>query len=268
MINASTPLFHLLLPVVGFCVGIFGSFTGLGGSIILTPTLAVVFGLPYDKAVTCALAQLVGMSMAGLVRHYRLGHVDLRLAGNFLAGSLPGAVLGRLMLQWISGTWGMEGGVRIAFHVFYGVSLAAGTGAMLVKLTRFLRHRDEERPAGAHRTRLSGRASKGSVLLLGGLAAGFLAGLLAIGGGIVTVPVLAGFLGVPVVTAVGTSVFQMVFSASAATFVSMKSGELDWAIVGLLLAGSIPGALIGPWLLNRAAARFSGSTLNQTEPVE
>jgi len=37
-----------LLPAAGFLVGVFGSFTGLGGAILLTPVLVHVFGLPYD----------------------------------------------------------------------------------------------------------------------------------------------------------------------------------------------------------------------------
>ena len=46
MLNDSMILFYPLLSVVGFAVGVFGSFSGLGGAIVLTPVLTTVFGLP------------------------------------------------------------------------------------------------------------------------------------------------------------------------------------------------------------------------------
>ncbi len=251
MLAESPALFYALLPVAGFAIGVFGSFTGLGGAIILTPALAMVFGLPYNTAVGCALAQMVGMAGVGLVRHYRLGHVDARLAINFLCGSIPGAVLGRMALREASAVYGMDGGLTVVFNVFYVSVIVAGIVSMVVKLARGWRRRGEQQTQAAKPARLTNPASRAAAVFAGGLGAGLLAGFFAIGGGIVTVPVLVSLLGVRVELAIGTSILQMIPMAAAGTVASWGSEDLNWTVIGLLLMGSLPGATLGPWLLQR-----------------
>lgn len=248
------------MPVVGFVVGVFSSFTGLGGAMILTPTLSMLFGLSYPTAISCTVAQMVGMSASGLWRHWRLGHVDGKLALNFLGGSVPGAVLGRLLLQRLDARFGGGGRLRVAFHLIFGIILVAGAAGMLVKAIRWSRRRrgGESRPSS--RPRLQAPVGRALAVGASGLLAGLLAGLLSLGGGVVTVPVLVALLGVPVTVAVGTSVFQMSLMAVAATLVSVRGHELDWQVILLLLVGSVPGAALGPLLLGRVAARFQSSS--------
>lgn len=138
---------------------------------------------------------------------------------------------------------------------------------MVVKLVRFLRRRraaaGDTAPRNSRPALLKRRWGRAAAVFAGGFCAGLLAGLLAIGGGLVAVPVLAGLLGVPIASAVGTSVFQIVFTAAAGTWASLGKTELDWTVIGLLLVGSIPGAMTGPWLLKRTVERFG-----QGQPAE
>ncbi|TET31765.1 MAG: sulfite exporter TauE/SafE family protein [Planctomycetota bacterium] len=258
MLNDWPILFHSMLPVLGFFVGVFGSSTGLGGTIILTPLLATVFGLPYNTAIGTALAQMIGMSLSGLIRHYRLGNVDLKFALNFLVGSLPAAICGRLALQHITIRYGMEENTRLVFNIFYAVAVSAAAISMLIKLIRYIRRR---RRGEASKKRLKNPVSRAIVVFVAGAITGFLGGLLALGGGIITLPVLVGIIGVRLETAVGTSVFQMVFMGVAATLTSLGTNDLNWVVIGLLLAGSVPGSLIGPLILNRVVTRFESSRL-------
>ncbi|MHC4663980.1 MAG: sulfite exporter TauE/SafE family protein [Planctomycetota bacterium] len=258
MLSDYPALWHGLLPVLGFLVGVFGSSTGLGGTIILTPVLATVFGLPYHVAIASALAQMIGMSASGLFRHYRLGNVNLKLALNFLAGSLPCAVLGRLLLQHITEEFGIGGNLRLALNIFYGLAVAASAVSLLVKLIRFIRR---ARRGEQSKKRLKNPVTRGLVVLLCGAVSGFLGGLLALGGGIITLPVLVGGLGVGLSTAVGTSVFQMVFMGIAATVTSAGTADLNWVVILLLLCGSIPGSLVGPYALKFVIKRFKGSSV-------
>ena len=248
MLSDSPVLFHCLLPAAGLVVGIFGSFTGLGGAIILTPTLAVIFGLPYETAIGCSAAQIIGMAAAGAYRHWRLGHVRPLLAVNFLAGSIPGAVLGRLAIRHLTELYGDGGPLRTWLNGFYAAAVAISAAVMIAKLIRFLRRRGRAEP-DSRSPMLSTAPARAASVLTAGFGAGLLAGLLAMGGGVVTVPVLSAGLRLPIAVAVGTSVFQMIFMTAAATLTSLGTPELDWAVIGLLLAGSVPGPMIGPRLL-------------------
>ncbi len=255
MIGNDTWLFHALLPVLGFVVGVFGSFTGLGGSIIMIPALTFGFDVPYNTAIGSTLAQMAGMALTGLIRHYKLGHVDVSLALNYLAGSIPGAAVGRRALQELHRRFGDGGPFETVLDGIYLLLLAGASMALVLRLVRYLKSRrhgqGENAISRGPASILNSGASRAVALIAGGFLAGFLSGLLAIGGGIVTVPFLAGILGTPIQTAVGTSVFQIVPMAASATFVSMGTSDLDWTLIGLLLVGSLPGAYLGPWLLGR-----------------
>jgi uncharacterized protein len=249
MLADSPVLFHCLLPVAGFVVGVFGSFTGLGGAIIMVPALANVFGLPYNMAIGCNLASMAGMAVTGLVRHYRLGHVRLALALNFMAGSIPGAYLGRELLHLLGARYGLEGHLKTAINTFF-------MGVLVISLAMIaLRYYRSRRNGGAapeaKPPRIQGRMAGRVTVGLAGLAAGLLAGLLSVGGGLIAVPVLAGLLGVPVQIAVGTSMFQMAPMAVSGTLASLGTPDLDWTVIALLFVGSLPGASLGPVLLNR-----------------
>ena len=78
-----------------------------------------------------------------------------------------------------------------------------------------------------------------------GLAAGIISGLLGIGGGLIMVPLLAGWLGMPLKTALGTSLLAMVALVIPGTLVHSWLGHIDWAIFLVVVAGSVPGAFVG-----------------------
>lgn len=93
-------------------------------------------------------------------------------------------------------------------------------------------------------------------ILLGGLFAGFLTGLLGVGGGVVMVPTLYQiFLSQGVttrtafMTAVATSLFVMIFSGAYAAYIHRRNGLLDRNLVLWTGLGTIFGAIIGSQLL-------------------
>jgi uncharacterized protein len=244
-----------LLVVVGCAVATMGSFSGLGGALLLTPILAIGFGLPYHTAIGCTVAQTIGMSAIAVFRHYRLGHMDWPLAGNFIVGSVPGAILGRLTLHRLNEAYGAAPWLRVAFNVFYLSVLIAGAAVIAARVLKSQGGPAAQAAPAERAARLGVSMIRLPVVWMAGALAGGLAGLLAIGGGLVAVPVLSGLLAVPITTAVGTSILQMVFTTTAATLVSMGTTDLDARVIGCLLLGAVPGATAGPWLLHRVAGR-------------
>ncbi len=100
-------------------------------------------------------------------------------------------------------------------------------------------------------------------VILGSLA-GFLAGLLGIGGGIILVPLFlwafeaSGFAPeIMVHTAFGTSLAIIIPTALSSTFGHRKRGNVEWHQVAFLCLGGLFGALSGAWL----ASLLSGDWL-------
>ena len=78
-----------------------------------------------------------------------------------------------------------------------------------------------------------------------GLVAGFVSGLLGIGGGLVMVPMLAGWLGMPLKRALGTSLLAIVALVIPGTITHAVLGHIDWAVVLVVTVGAVPGARLG-----------------------
>jgi uncharacterized membrane protein YfcA len=81
-------------------------------------------------------------------------------------------------------------------------------------------------------------------MLSGGLA-GFLSGLLGVGGGFVIVPALKRYTDLPINSIVATSLGVLALIAGGGTFFSAMSGSLDLAIAAPFALGALLGLLIG-----------------------
>ena len=102
---------------------------------------------------------------------------------------------------------------------------------------------DREDPTPGERSAVPVRA------LLVGAVAGFLSGLLGIGGGIVIVPALLGLLSMERRRAHGTSLAATLPVAAASLVTYAVHGNVDWAVAGLLAIGAVVGAVAGTQLL-------------------
>ncbi|MDH4112131.1 MAG: sulfite exporter TauE/SafE family protein, partial [Actinomycetota bacterium] len=78
-----------------------------------------------------------------------------------------------------------------------------------------------------------------------GLVAGFASGLLGIGGGLVMVPMLAGWLGMSLKRALGTSLLAIVALVIPGTITHAALGHIDWALFLVVTVGAVPGARLG-----------------------
>lgn len=102
-------------------------------------------------------------------------------------------------------------------------------------------------------------------LLATGALAGFLAGLLGVGGGIIIVPVLFTVLGtlgvspdVQMHTAVATSLGTIILTSIASIRAHHRRGAVDWPLFKSWLPGLVLGVGVGTWL---ATTRMSGTSL-------
>jgi uncharacterized membrane protein YfcA len=244
-----------ILVGVGAMVGFLSGLFGVGGGFLLTPILMMI-GIPPTVAAASDSCQIVAASSSGASAHFRLGNVDAKLGSVLLVGGLTGGWVGVQIIKALRAL----GTADFAITVAYIVVLSAIGGYMFFESLANLRR-------GALVPR-SHRAARGQSLLsklpfqmdfhhsnvrhsifvpflLGG-AVGTLAAIMGVGGGFIMVPMMVYLLRMPMHVAVGTDLFQILFTSAGITFMQANTNHtVDLVLAVLLAAGSTVGAQIG-----------------------
>lgn len=211
---------------VGVVSGVLAGMLGVGGAVVSTPAVRVLGATPIEAVGTTVPAILPG-AVVGVWRYHRAGMVDWRVGlWCGAAGSLA-AVAGALVAESVAEPRWLMVATAVLMAVS-GWSVARGARRTLP---------DEE--LGATVVPAVGW------LVAVGAAAGFVAGLLGVGGGIVLLPAFTSLLGLSVRRAVPASLVAVaIFSVPALTTHAIN-GNIDWALAVPLMVGVLPGARLG-----------------------
>ncbi len=218
----STPTTWISL--VGLGVGALYGLFGVGAA-FATPVLALI-GVPGMAAVVGPLPALLPGSVAGAWSYARHDKVDWRMARTSLAGAVPAAIVG-----------------SIIGHRLGGPLLVVASGALLGVIgLRVLR------PLGndpARRAAAAARRDRLGLVLVAAAGAGFLAGLLANGGGFLLVPLFLLAFGLDMNEATGTSLVVAAGLTVPTLATHALVGDVDWAVAAAFSIGMIPGVVAG-----------------------
>ncbi len=246
---------------VGFLVGILGGFFGVGGGFIAGPFMFLI-GVPMNFVVGTDLAHMTGKSIVASRRHRVLGHVDIKLGFIMVIGTVIGVEVGAQIVEMLSNTGRAD---QVIGWVYVLILLVIGSftffeSAKAVRLIRTeqISARDAvgfsglaQRVHGVKIPPMISFPSSGiesislwSVLVVG-LFSGLLAGFLGVGGGFVRMPLLVYVLGVPTHVAIGTDLFEIIFSAGYGTLTHAIKGNVDIFMALVMHTGAAIGAQIG-----------------------
>ncbi|QFU83157.1 sulfite exporter TauE/SafE family protein [Natronorubrum aibiense] len=248
----------------GFMVGVLFGFFGMGGSFLVTPAL-LVMGYPARVAVGSGMAFVFGTAVIATLKHHDLGQVDYKLGGLMIVGTSVGIEVGRIGVFYLE-ELGLASGV-------IGVTYVVLLGVIGVFVTRNALKNDGDDSGGGHHEAANEEIDPDAIpdiakkiqsyhvppmmTIAGGIqvslwmvlgvafATGLLSGFLGVGGGFIRMPAMFYLIGVPVPVAVGTDLFEIVFSGGIGSFLYGMEGGVDLSIVAPLLAGSALGARIG-----------------------
>jgi uncharacterized membrane protein YfcA len=135
----------VLLCLLGFAVGVFGTLVGAGGGFILTPVLLLVYPQSTPALITAISLVVVFFNAgSGSIAYARQKRIDFRSGSVFAVCTLPGSILGVLLADKVS---------RPGFDVIMGVSLIALAWWLVTVLVLPDAHRDRDL---ALRARLDG----------------------------------------------------------------------------------------------------------------
>ncbi len=221
---------NLLSLWIGLAAGAFGGLVGLGGGVIAVPLMVSFLKLSQHEAVATSLVMVVFTGLAGTLTYATQGTVDWLAALLIIPTAMFSANLGARFANRLP-EWKLK---RVFGWYLVFVAL------MLV-LKPYIPH--------------AGEPLEGWVrvlpLLFTGVAAGFASGLLGVGGGTITVPIMVLLVGLEQHTAQGTSLLAMIPSALVGSYTHYRYGNLAQAHVPGLVVGILLGASAGGLVANQ-----------------
>lgn len=225
--------------VVGLLIGV----TSMGGAALMTPFLVLGLGIRPVVAVGTDLVYGAVTKVAGAWMHCRQRTVDYWMVLHMACGSVPGGILGVFSIRALR---------RFDIDPDVWVKEAIGIGLVVVAVIlviRALRGRraDEPNPWLLRHRRASATAW--------GFVVGFVVGLTSLGSGTLIIPFLLSIYPSRPARAVGTDVFHGALLVAATGGLHAGEGHVDWGLLPPLLAGSVPGVLLGSYLAPRLPVR-------------
>jgi uncharacterized protein len=249
-------IFDILVAIGSFLAGVIGALIGLGGGVIITPLLVLVFGIDIRYAMGAALCSVIATSSGAAAAYLRDGISNMRIGLFLCVATTTGAVCGALLAVVLD---------QAALSVIFGAALLV-TVLLSLRKQRALSGADTSDPL-AVKLRLPGAmpTPNGSnpytvhhvVPGFGVMwVAGVLSGLLGIGSGAFKVVAMDQIMRIPFKVTTATSNFMIGVTAAASVGVYLKRGYLDPALVAPVALGVLAGAFVGAKLLPVAPVKL------------
>lgn len=242
-LDVAPALFGLL---VGFLVGL----TGVGGGSLMTPFLVAVMGVPAPTAVGTDLVYATVTKFTGSIQHYRQRSVNLEVALFLGLGSIPAGLVGVATLEYMERIFDAEM-LKSVMITIIAVTLVI-VGASLIFREYFMPPRpaqgnDDQGPSRRKVWTGKGPMSRRrrAYTVLFGAMGGYLVGLTSIGSGSIMAIILLLLYPIAPAIIVGTDIAHATVLSLVVGLAHMTQGNVDFALAGTLLVGSIPGVLIG-----------------------
>ena len=209
----------LELILLGSSVGILSGFFGIGGGTILVPIL-LMLGYDTKVAIGISVVQMVFSSIYGSYLNNKKGTLDVAMITTIGIGGFVGALLsGYLASAFSNNTLEL---IFLSFAIFAFLRLFYNTKE----------HRDQ-------------REVNRIFLVMIGVVLGAVSMTIGVGGSIILVPVLVGFLHVPLKKAISAGLFFVVFSSVAGLISHAIAGEVDYQSGVIIGAASLVGVYVG-----------------------
>ncbi|TRY43283.1 sulfite exporter TauE/SafE family protein [Geobacillus sp. LEMMJ02] len=275
---------YALLVLIGFIAGTVGSLAGLGGGVIIVPSLLFFGALGWLSAVTpqtavgTSLVVIIFNGLSSTLSYMKDKMVDYQSGLLFCLGSVPGAVIGAWMNNTLSAAH---------FSLYFGLFLIAMSLFLSLSQKKTKRSADEtaattenEREQAIPETEAEETLKKqwwaqrvtrtymdrnGETAVYGyhpataiaiAFVVGFFGGLFGIGGGSLMVPAMIVLFRFPPHVAVATSMLMIFLSSLVGSLTHVAMGNVQWWFALALIPGVWIGAKTGAWINKRMPSRM------------
>jgi uncharacterized membrane protein YfcA len=247
-------LIYILLIITTLIIGFVSAMIGIGGGILLVPTL-LFLGFDARQAVGISISAVMFTGISSFIEYFRQRRIDWKLGLLLESVTVPGAILGSYATTLIS---------TVFLEILFALLLLINS--VIVLKTNSYCEIEISSEAGQHitaeyhrffyvrRTLINSDGENVEYIVNLALVfpasflAGFAAGFFGISGGVLKCPTLiAG--GIPVHIATGTSSLMVTITAFAAFLTHASLGHVNYVYLVLIAPSLVIGAQIG--------ARFS-----------
>jgi len=222
------PVINIAAAALVFVFTTFLTIAGVGAAFIVIPTFYWL-GVPLTEAMAIGLLlNAISMTFAS-ANYIRYSLVLFRTAIPIIVLAVVFSPLGAYSTRYFPKT------VLIMLFVFFLIFAAS--------MMLFYKPKKKAESQGDN-----GKELKTGIGL--GIGAGYLGGLLGVGGGNFIVPALV-WLGIDPKKAAATTAFIVVFSSLSGFFGHAAMGTVNWNLLSFAAIGSIAGAILGSWLMHK-----------------
>lgn len=257
---AEIPVNIIVILLLGLATGFLAGMFGIGGGFLATPFLMFI-GISPAVAVATSTNQIIASSVSGLLAHLRKDNVDIKMGIFLVIGGFIGSTAGVSALKILKQTGQTDVVIAITYVLFLGsigITMLIGSikGIMQKKYGIEIEEKEHKKfssflkkidhlPWKVYfpKSQITISIIIPVVLSIG---IGILVSLMGIGGGFLMIPAMIYILRMPSSVVVGTSLFQIIFIASNATFLqAVTNNTVDIVLAFLMIISSAIGAQLG-----------------------
>ncbi|MCH9758306.1 MAG: sulfite exporter TauE/SafE family protein [Proteobacteria bacterium] len=220
----------------GFIIGWLICFTGVGGGVLVIPTLTFFFSLPVSIAIGTASAYTTITKLMAGAEHIRIKNINYRLFVKLTCAALPGLFLSASVINYVLHQFPESN--ALVQQVLRWLVIAA------ILLSLVLIVGGKKSTAASENTLL---------LLISGFAIGLVMGATGIGGGVLIAPALLLLGKETPKRVVGTSILIALALSGLTAVLYSAGGQLDFSIALWMSAGSLLAIPIASRVLRRVS---------------
>lgn len=250
--------------IIAVLAGFLGSLVGLGGGIIITPALTILFGIDIKYAIGASIIAVIATSSGSAIAFVK-DHVSNMRVGMLLeVFTTAGGVVGALMAGIFSSKLLYIFFSLILLNSFYGMLKKTGLITKVKKEEEKVendKYADRYKLNSTYYDKATGKTvaynvtnvPQGSLVMFG---AGFASGLLGIGSGAFKVVALDSYMKLPIKVSTATSNFMMGVTATASALIYFFNGTINPAIAAPIAIGTLIGSRTGAKVMQRLDAKY------------
>lgn len=250
--------------IIAVLAGFLGSLVGLGGGIIITPALTILFGIDIKYAIGASIIAVIATSSGSAIAFVK-DHVSNMRVGMLLeVFTTAGGVVGALMAGIFSSKLLYIFFSLILLNSFYGMLKKTGLITKVKKEEEKVendKYADRYKLNSTYYDKATGKTvaynvtnvPQGALVMFG---AGFASGLLGIGSGAFKVVALDSYMKLPIKVSTATSNFMMGVTATASALIYFFNGTINPAIAAPIAIGTLIGSRTGAKVMQRLDAKY------------